>query len=97
MLYRLTLTKKQKKINGDKLLAPQDWGNDATISMEEDITPNEGENLWLIEILALFDSKGNNHQQQMLAELIMNELIVESIRAVQVDPEIGQKKMVILV
>ena len=84
----------EKKLMATSRLAPQDWGNNATISMEEGITPNEGGNLWLIEALAPFDSKENNHQQQMLADLIMNELKGESIKTVQVDPDTGRRTQV---
>lgn len=86
----------EKKLMATSRLAPQDWGNNATISMEDGITPNEGGNLWLIEVLAPFDSKENNHQQQMLADLMMNELKGERIRTVQIDRVTNKKSVLLL-
>ncbi|WP_300432364.1 toxin-activating lysine-acyltransferase [uncultured Thalassolituus sp.] len=83
----------EKKLMATSRLAPQDWGNDATISIEDGITPNEGGNLWLIEALAPFDSKENNHQQQMLVDLLEQDFSNSKLKTIQINPKTGQKEV----
>lgn len=68
-------------------IAPQDWGNGATLDPEEGMTAKEGGTLWLIELISPFNDEKNNHQQQMLADLMQTRLKGEKIKLFQFNPE----------
>ena len=86
----------EQRLKATGRLAPQDWGNGASISMQDGIVPNEGGNLWLIELLAPFNNAENNHQQQMLADLMVKNFKGQEFRTFQIDPQTGSKKVVVL-
>lgn len=64
--------------------------------MQDGIVPNEGGNLWLIELLAPFNNAENNHQQQILADLKLKNFPSEKIRFFSVDGASGAKRVVAL-
>lgn len=82
----------EERLKATSRLAPQDWGNGASVSIDEGIIANEGGKLWLIEILAPFNSVENSHQQQMLADLMLNNLKGQEIHTFRIDPETGLKE-----
>lgn len=84
----------EQRLKATGRLAPQDWGNGASINMQDGIVPNEGGNLWLIELLAPFNNAENNHQQQMLADLMLDNLKGQKINTFQTDPSSGKKSIV---
>lgn len=62
--------------------------------MQDGIVPNEGGNLWLIELLTPFNNEENNHQQQMLADLKLQNFMKEKIRMFSVDGVSGAKRVI---
>ncbi|KZZ44468.1 hypothetical protein A3759_11405 [Thalassolituus sp. HI0120] len=83
----------EQRLKATGHLNPQDWGNGASVSMEEGIVPNEGGNLWLIELLAPFNSEENNHQQQMLADLKLKNFSSEKLKLFSIDGTSGAKRV----
>lgn len=83
----------EQRLKATGRLNPQDWGNGASVSMEEGIVPNEGGNLWLIELLAPFNSEENNHQQQMLADLKLKNFSSEKLKLFSIDGTSGAKRV----
>jgi hypothetical protein len=50
------------------------------------MTSKEGGTLWLIELISPFNNENNNHQQQMLADLMQTRLKGEKIKLFQFNP-----------
>ena len=86
----------EKRLLASGRIAPQDWGNNAQLSLEDGLIANEGGQLWLIELLAPFNSPENNHQQQMLADLMLTSLKGKLIKIVSINPETGNKETIVL-
>jgi cytolysin-activating lysine-acyltransferase len=77
----------EQRLKAASRIAPQDWGNGATLDPEEGMTAKEGGTLWLIELISPFNDEKNNHQQQMLADLMQTRLKGEKIKLFQFNPE----------
>lgn len=77
----------EQRLKAASRIAPQDWGNGATLDPVEGMTAKEGGTLWLIELISPFNDEKNNHQQQMLADLMQTRLKGEKIKLFQFNPE----------
>jgi cytolysin-activating lysine-acyltransferase len=86
----------EQRLKATGRLAPQDWGNGASINMQDGIVPNEGGNLWLIELLAPFNNTENNHQQQMLADLMLDNLKGKKISMFRINAKTGSREVIVL-
>lgn len=84
----------EQRLKATGRLAPQDWGNGASINMQDGIVPNEGGNLWLIELLAPFNNTENNHQQQMLADLKLKNFMKDKVKMFSADLVTGQRTII---
>jgi cytolysin-activating lysine-acyltransferase len=86
----------EQRLKAASRIAPQDWGNGATLDPEEGMTAKEGGTLWLIELISPFNDEKNNHQQQMLADLMQTRLKGEKIKLFQFNPEKNMREELVL-
>lgn len=86
----------EQRLKAVSRLAPQDWGNGASLDAENGLVAKEGGTLWLIEIISPFNDEKNNHQQQMLADLMQTSLKGQKFKIMRINPETGVKEVVTL-
>jgi cytolysin-activating lysine-acyltransferase len=58
-------------------IEPEDWGNGASISADQGMVANSGGNLWVVELIAPFNTEQNRHQ-----DFIINNLIATNFNGV---------------
>jgi cytolysin-activating lysine-acyltransferase len=86
----------EQRLQAVSRIAPQDWGNGASLDEENGLVAKEGGTLWLIEIISPFNDEKNNHQQQMLADLIETSLKGQKFKIMRINPETGVKEIATL-
>ena len=77
-------------------ISPQDWGNGASLDQESGLVAKEGGTLWLIEVISPFNDEKNNHQQQMLADLMQTSLKGQKFKIMRMNPGTSVKEVVTL-
>jgi cytolysin-activating lysine-acyltransferase len=75
-----------------KVLQPGDWGNNAEIDPEDGIVPNEGGQLWLIELVTPFDGPEGRHQVEVVEDLLRTEFSGQTCRSLDINPTTGEKR-----
>ena len=86
----------EQRLQAVSRIAPQDWGNGASLDEENGLVAKEGGTLWLIEIISPFNDEKNNHQQQMLADLMETSLKGQKFKIMRINPETGVKEVATL-
>lgn len=86
----------EQRLKSVSRIAPQDWGNGASLDEENGLVAKEGGTLWLIEIISPFNDEKNNHQQQMLADLMQTSLKGQQFKIMRINPETGVKEVATL-
>ncbi len=82
----------EKKLHYSGKIAPTDWGNGAEISAEKGIEKKEGGTLWLIDIIAPFNTEDNKQKEKMLVDLINTAFKDAPFKMMRINPETGKKE-----
>ncbi len=86
----------EQRLSAVSRIAPEDWGNGATLDQEAGLVAKEGGTLWLIEVISPFNDEKNNHQQQILADLMQTTLKGQKFKIMRINPGSGVNEEVTL-
>jgi cytolysin-activating lysine-acyltransferase len=67
-------------------LTPEDWGNNATMSMEKGLVATPGGTLWVVEMFVPFNTPENKHREFILGDLMENTLKGRSFKLIHLNP-----------
>lgn len=73
-------------------ILPQEWGNGAQLDAEKGLIARSGGTLWLVELIAPFHTKENQHREQMLQDLLGTALNGQKLKMIHVNPDTHKKE-----